>query len=91
MTQTKPRRAYRKRTKVPRPEPFVLRVRAVYTPDGTRPECDLILEAPGCPGGEGVDVLTVHRKDWPGETWPPTVGILVRVIPARVEPVEVET
>jgi hypothetical protein len=89
MTATKPKakRSYaRRRGRPAAPRPVVLRVAAVLVPDGRVAECDLMLEVPGA-AGVTVDVVTVAGADWYG-AWPPRAGALVRVIPARVEPVE---
>lgn len=75
---TAAKKPHRPRYKPPEePGTFTLTVAAVHpTPGG---DCDLELAS----GGGVVDVLTVARQDWPG-AWPPVVGAVVRVVPARV-------
>ena len=68
------------------PPSFTMRVTAVWSPVGVVGEADLALEPEDCPG-DAVDVLRLARDDWAG-VWPPRVGQKVRVIPARVEPLE---
>jgi hypothetical protein len=73
---------------VPYLPPPLLSVQAVYRLNGRTGDVDLHL-APWDVPDVAVAVITVGRADWPGHDWPPRVGVLVRVIPARVELAEV--